>query len=639
MPTFISDAELIDDSQSGFVSDADIINAAPVEQPLAVKAASGFLKGTTGLADLAEIVSRVPEAILTPGKDIFRPLSAGNTLGSLFKSATGREDALDIGKGDFTHTAASYLPGAVLGPANIWKNAIQTGAQAVGAGLGQEVAGDAGELVGGLAPSALTSMFRKGIELLGPQTENAAQVVIGNMAKRFGISESDIVKALKAQKNDSLGAIKSSAEVLKSPQLATLEDQVATGGGLALDYGKKTAERIGEGGSYQKVLDAVSENRNSVKEIGGKTILDAFDQAKKESGDKVSALYDAISKDTKAPIMNLKGSITKATKELLGPGSTQKVPDQLQRIISYIQDPANKSRLTIQELQNLRRDVGAFIKESTKPGTPIEKFAVSIKSALKNTIEKAPSGAKDWIKANTAYAEHAAMFKNGTLGKFFKDRDRIASQVADQIIKSPESAAQFDSIFQGNRPVMQVVKDDIATHLGGLIQNGKLDAAKKFITDNQSELKSLLREDFSYLSDISNAIASSATVKRMANAAGGPQTAKRLSNIVQAAITGKNTAINPGKFNMAIQALGIGSGAALHANPLAALAAIVTGVGVGALRGRSNEVVGKALFRGLMEPRYLKDSIAAATKDASKFSKGLFSIGAQSAVPIINVGE
>lgn len=615
------------------------------EPSLPLRAASGFLKGVRGLGDLGEIVARVPEAIFMPGqKDIFRPLEAGNSLNSLFKLATGNEDPTNIGDGTFAHTAASYVPGLVLGPANVVKNAIQTGAQAVGAGIGQEVAGDAGEIIGGLGATGAASLFRGGAKAIGPQSEDSAKIVVGEMAKRLGISEDQVVAALKAQRGNSLGAIKSSAEVLKSPELSILEQQIASGGGaeaggLALKYGKASAERIGDNGAYQKVLSAVSPARESVKEVGGQTIFDSFDKIKKAAGQKVTELYDAIPKDVKAPIMNLKRAITVNAKEFYGPGTTTGIPDELQKTIAYIKNPANKSRLTIQELQNLRKSVNDFIKTSTKPGTTAEAFATSIKNALKQTIENAPKGSKDWARANNAYAEYASIFKGGSLGKFFGSRERIASKVANKIIESPESAKQFDSIFQGNRPIMQVVKDNIASEVGKLIKEGKLSTARNFIENNKSQLKSLLRDDFLYLDNISEAILSSGKVKQMANAAGGSPTGLRLSNVIQSALTGKSTAASPGFWNRAFQIGGIGAGVAAHSNPLTALALAASGVGIGALRGRSNEVVGKALFRSLMEPNYLKGAINAATKDSAKLSKGLFAIGPQSAVPFMNASE
>lgn len=254
------------------------LNATGSDAPWWGKAASGYLSGIAGMADAGELAN-IPSvagriAAMISGEPTLP--SAGENFRSGVDWITGVQGSTKIGEGGFAHTAASYVPGAVLGPENVLKNAIQTTAMAGGAGAGRVVGGPIGELFGSLAGAVSPVAAERGYgaisNFFGPQSEQAALKKVGESLGKFTTAD-DVTKAIAAASGDPLLASKSSAEILASPELSILEQQMGTGP-KSLEY---AAAREARTAAQADLLSGISAAQKLPKEYTGQIIQDAFE--------------------------------------------------------------------------------------------------------------------------------------------------------------------------------------------------------------------------------------------------------------------------------------------------------------------------------------------------------------------------
>lgn len=145
-----------------------------------LQAASGFLGGLAGMADLASVINKYNPF---PGGGLGQTMmgiptpDAGNDLRSLLDSVTGVQDSTKIGEGSLAYKVGEYLPGVAMGGGNLVANGVKGTAlnigkllgldaiTAVGGEVGEELGGPVGEAVGataaGLAPSALGGLLKR----------------------------------------------------------------------------------------------------------------------------------------------------------------------------------------------------------------------------------------------------------------------------------------------------------------------------------------------------------------------------------------------------------------------------------------------------------------------------------------------
>ncbi len=469
---------------------------------------------------------------------------------------------------------------------------------AEGAGYGALLGGGLqGLLEGG------TGTINKLASFLGPQTQEGALAEAGRAAMPYVQNLDD---AVKGTKKDPLGVMKTTAEVTQSPEMALFEQQMASQAG--------TAEAAAKAGQVRQesqgwLADQVSAAKNVPKEESGGLIQTAWATAKDEAKKAVSALYDAIPQDVKAGTVTLKGEIAKAKNTYFGKGSTQGVPAPLQKLMDYIYNPATKSQLTIQELQNLRstaRDLAkpSFIAKNSKA----EALAASISDSLAAAIERAPKGSKQWRAANDAYRQYAQTFKSGPLNKL---SEVLPSSVPGKIMSSPEAATQFSKAMDNVPGAREAIKDHIASAFSELTDAGKV----AFVKKNQSQLKTLLKGDFTYLEAVAKDIQSRIGTAKLANVSSGSNTALKLSSVVERALTGKD----PKKVDGLWEALkGFGIGGSVVYNPAVGIPLAVGTLGAKALRNRSTGLVQKAFHEALLNPQVMQKAVKAAKVAASK---------------------
>ncbi len=483
-----------------------------------------------------------------------------------------------------------------------------------GEGLSDRLLGSAiGAGTGFLTGGALQGLIQGGQgaygalkNLIGPQTSQGALSSVGQSLSNF-VGLPEITSGIKALSKDPLGAMRTSAEVLKKPQLAILEQNLGGSGPKSLEYAAQKAQRSG---AEQFILDAVSPAKNVLEENSGKIAQDIIAATKAADKKVVSDLYDLIPAGTEAKLGGLKIAAQDLKATYFGPGGG-KFPARLKDAFDFIVSPKNKGHLTINELKNARSELIDISKVAYKAGNNQEgAMASQLADAVKNTIGNAPAGAKEWTAANKAAAEYFTKYQ-GTAQQTapLKDIAKILpSKVYNKIMSSPEAAQQFKTIVNGQPKAIQSIKDQIASDLSTMT-----DAQRAtFISNNESQLKTLLGSDFDYLDSIRKSIRSRIDTQKLANATAGPNTALKLSGVVERALTGKN-APKQGFWNDLVKVVGAGaSGAAIFANPLVAIPAALTGVGVKALRDRSGRLVQNALYDALDRPTVLKQALTLA---------------------------
>lgn len=175
------------------------------------KAASGYLSGIGQLADFAQMVQNPWREVLPKEQ---QGLDYGDTIRNLFDTVTGVENSTQIGEGGGIHTAASYLPQAVLGPSSRAANLAQTLFTAGAAGVGREAGGEKGELAGVVA------------SLFGPTVGSKMLTKAGQAMERksLGASYVDYLKSA-----DDLQSIALPPGDLTSFAARSLDDLIASG--------------------------------------------------------------------------------------------------------------------------------------------------------------------------------------------------------------------------------------------------------------------------------------------------------------------------------------------------------------------------------------------------------------------------
>lgn len=274
--------------------------------------------------------------------------------------------------------------------------------------------------------------------------------------------------------------------------------------------------------------------------------------------------------------------------------------------------------LTIEGLQNARSHLGDMERIAVRAGNNQEAaLAGTIKRGIADAIDNAPAGSEEWKTANAAYKNYADRFLNGPLAKI---QSSVPSAVYGRILKNPEAAVQAADILKESPEAMGAIKDQIASDLSGMT-----DAAKaKFITNNQSELKTLLGKDFESLDAIRNDIRSRIDTQTLANPTRGSNTALKLSNVIQRAITGKDGTPNTGAWLALLKGAGFGGGyAAFISHPFIGVPLAAGAYGLKALKNRSAGLVQNSLYDALMHPENLSSVLKAKPSAGSVFSSAL----------------
>ena len=594
---------------------ASMLNDSTSQEPLSWGDSAKFVGGSfaTGLAKTADFASMLTNPFQSVENAIGglmgvpKKPTALELTNQLLDKSIGRPE--NIAQGTTADIVRATMEGTAVPIGGPVGNAL---AAASGEGLKQAAPDLPGaSIIGSVIPSLLTGGTRaayRGIaNYLGPQTQKGVLAETGRALEQI-VSPSQLDQGLAAIDNVPLGNLRTSAEVVKSPKLAILEQTLGSGSN-ALEYAAAKQARADEA---TKLLETLSQSKGLPSEVSGALTQEAIASAKESSKSAVNKLYEAIPKNQVAPLEGVQAKILDGWDKYYGKGSPD-LPKSLKDRIEFIFDPANAKGLDIQTLQRLRSHIGDIATTAHRSGdNTLGAFANSIKDGLKETIELAPVGASEWKAANAAYSNYAGKFKEGPLAKI---ADVLPSRVTDKILSSPEAAKQFVTMVDGEPQAIKSIKDEIVSSLGTMSDAQKVN----FISKNESELKSLLNDDFSVLAAIRGDIKSRIDTSKLANATTNSNTALKLSSVVEKALTGKEPRKASGIWEAAKL---LGFGGAAYANPAVGVPAAIGVYGAKGLRDRSTGLVKQSLFDALQDPKKLKQALTAAGKAAPKQSLG-----------------
>lgn len=588
--------------------------------------ASNILEGVAGLGDIADLaVSKAYQGIYGDPtgsvSDSIQKHGVGNALRQSFDALTGVPESTKINSDSFIGAAGRQIPNLVFGPANIFKNTVLTGLQALGAGTGRTVGGEAGETIGSilgpLAPSFLENGAKSIFKMLGPQTEKAAMVPVGEMAIKQGLNKPMIQAAIKQSAKEPLGAMKSTAETLGSSSLAAIEDAMASGDGMYAEKFGKYRKEI-RPAAREQMIGNVSQARGLETDLTGNFLKDALTSARDKAKKVVSSFYEAIDDSVKAPILNVKRAFTQAQNKYF---ADLPISSELNTLKERIFDSTNKNQLSIKKIQAYRSAAGDIARNNV--GNQTGALASAVQNALANAIDKAPrSAAKSWRLANSKFADYAKIFKKGPLADLLDDKSFLGSKMMDKILSSPESAKQFKEIID-EPAVFQALHDQLASDFKAMTDPQKLN----FIKNKRSQLKTLLGKSYYVFDAIEKDLLSQKKLENLSNIAGNSKTAQRSNNLVEKALTGKDPTETNNLWKKIGRTVGVGSLglSSVHAiSPWVGIPLSVAGFGVDALKGRSNELVRKGLFGALTNPKDMVQAIELAQQ--ARNTKNLFSL-------------
>lgn len=627
----------------GSLSNEELFKIAGAEAPKtwkdnALSAMSGYLGGVGSLIDFADQINPAQPKLwgMNPAANAPGSFSWKDLFSSGVDKATGVEGSTEIGKGSLPYTAASYVPGFVLGPENVAKNAIQTLFSSGGATIGKKYGGTKGEVAGSLlglfAPDAAKKTASGIASLFGPQSRQSALTKVGESLGKYA-SLDDVISANARNPN----TMRTSAEVLQSPELAVLQQKMS-GGDMAMEAASALQARKDAANSL--IENVISPATNVPKEMTGQALQEAWTTLSAEEKAAASALYRQIPEGVKPDTKVLKDIIETASGKYFGPGSPS-IPGSIKGRIGYLSQGGEtitetsplvdefgrtitktiqaESPVTIEGLQNARSHLGDIANEAFRAGRNQEgALAKTIGDSIKATIANAPEGSQEWQAANQAYKEFATKFKAKPLEKI---ADVLPSTVFNKIMQSPEAAKQAKKVFEKDpEGALTAIKDQIASEFTDMT-----DAARvRFFDKHESQLTSLLEpEELTALRSIRDDIKSRVSTEALARATGGSNTALKLSSVVEKALTGKSP--EPGVWSKLMA--GSGLAGLTYANPLVGIGATLAGLGTQALKSKSSTLVRQALYDSLMNPQTLEEALTAASKKpaASSVAKELFS--------------
>lgn len=296
------------------------------------KAASGYLEGVAQMADFGQMVQN-PTRMFLPEE--YQGPAYGETVRNLFDTASGVEGSTKIGEGGGIHTAASYVPQAVLGPEKRLANLVQTLFTAGAAGTGRELGGAKGEALGVAA------------SLFGPVAASKSLTKAGQALERksVGASYGDYLKT-----SDALGRVD-----LPEGDIGSFTKQAIT---EVIESGK-----LGSSRSADKIGQAVGREQRAL----GKSIGASIDAAE-NAGAKAIPMFP------------------RAT-EMLDSGAipADELPRYEKRFKELLNGIMTEGRGSVRYLQNQKIAIGG--KYDTADGV-MNKFNRALYHDIQETIEK-----------------------------------------------------------------------------------------------------------------------------------------------------------------------------------------------------------------------------------------------------------
>lgn len=538
------------------------------------------------------------EMTMDEGKQAITGIPKPTTLSSLLTSVIGSPN--DLGDGyTLKSTPATRIIQGVASNALIPGGQLANAAAGGGAAIAHEIAPDSaiapfvGAIGGGGVASVgedLAGALKNA--LIGPQTEaGAAQTAAQTLAKISGTTLEDIQSAVTSNTGP-LASSKTTAELLQSPQLATLEQAMGTV--KPLDMAASAGERAN---AADNTLSSIAQDTTALKENTGSIILDAFNTAKQASKDNVEEA-----------VKPLYGAAYENTPTVTDPalGALINKDQVLQSAIKAVQKTANNADLPINSTELLvkaRSEIGNKIEQAILKGGGREaRDLTDTYNRLNDILHQNDLLASADETYGQQIGAHNDLFNNGPFSRLSNAQ---GSQVMGNILATPEAATKAATILSDNPEAIQAIKDQVGTDMLNMSDAKRI----AYVNSKESQLKTLLpQRDYEILDAIRNDAQLRIDTAKSGNPTGGSNTALKslsLPSVIGRSIKGQAppSGVWGQLVDTALKGAGtLAGGLATYTHPFVAIPAITGAAVVKGLRNRSTGLVQDALFNQLKDP-------------------------------------
>lgn len=475
------------------LSDGDIlsiINGTPTSYEQGNRFVDAAIRGVT---DIPEVVSNIPRGLATTAID------AGYAVTGDLPAA--ERTARTVGRGSAGFAGA--LEGGTIGSA----------AGPIGTGVGAILGGAAGllgfdfleELIGTKEP---TTAAQKAEQFIYDTTQGGALGAGAGAVTGIARGVAPAVRAVRplskggkvaqvAEALDRLDVEKrlnddviggpgapSLAEQFDDATLAQVETQIP------IDYPEGSsplvdARRIDRAKRRTDLLDEFSDSVDSVDigETGGRIREQVGARASKELR-AANKLWDEFDKDAPIDISGAQDGVLEMYDKFQGEAAP-KLPGDLRELAEEIFNSDDVRRF--EAVDNWRKRINDISYDNTRTKT-VRSAAKTIERGLDQALEQSP----DLQPAIDARAAAGQQFEQGSVAKILKRKKYgepvlLDSQIADEILRTPEAAMQF--MGAADDASVQMMRDYIGEQIRLNLRDGKLASIVRFSTDKTGKLK------------------------------------------------------------------------------------------------------------------------------------------------------
>jgi len=589
---------------------------------------SGLLNAGVGLfGDLPDLTM---QALSYPSRKLYEMVSGNvTTLDPTFGPAlrkgldtvTGVPGSTELNPKSLAYQLGNY-GGGFLVPGGGAKSLGLAALAGSGAYLGQEVGGDAGEMIGGiLAPLSapgVIGLARAASSAIGPQTKAGVIRKVGE-ALDGQIDVNSLERAISKLPKDGLSQFRTTAEVAKSSSLSVLEDALAATENAA-EFGKLKELRIK---AQNAKLNAASPIIDAALTNTGDIVKDSVGKKRTASLENIKDLYSQIPGSKTLPKAEARAAIKLLRKEefanvpfkleakgQLAIDRLLEKPDiltgKMPAGFGLRADPPRPKvdeRISVHELYVLK----SAISEASKSTKGREaRFFGRLNKSLDDMLTKAPEG-QEWKAANEATKKHHARFgkelteHGDSTGPLHNLQKTEVSDVFAKVMSKPEALKHLQKMVRDDPEVFLALKSQVRTSLESMTDDKKF----KYLTKHKEQLRGIFGKDYAPLEAVRRDLRSLRNKVARSNIVNNSKTATRQGPLLEKAITGKNSA-RPQGF-LANAGKGFGPWGAMAAgyyfgSPGLALGLAVAKTGYSTLANRSYAKVGEALFEATMSP-------------------------------------
>jgi hypothetical protein len=390
------------------------------------KAASGFLSGLAGFGDIADLASEYSPTNLiakavnkVAGSDLLPTAQAesGPGLRSIFDTATGLPNSTQIGADSLPYKIGSYLPAMVGGEAEVLpiaKNLFSTAAAGTGGYFGHEVGGVPGEIVGSLAPGALTGIAAKGASLLS----NAGDAIAGSSifkdaeqiaADRLAPS-ADAIRRMPLESENPLYQYQTVAEATQDPTLAQLEQEI--GKSSPTMNARLAANTAARQDAQFNLLSDLSPEKQVSAEEGGIKLRDILAPGQEADKKAAEQAFSQLDKTVPVDIAEARGKFKSDISQTYESGGIPPKLAQIRRDLDSL-ETAQKPFSYVHSLR--KRAQQAELDFGNNQDLEAARVAGRLVDEIDNAVGKTPL-ADQFEAAKSQYSEFKGKYSDGPVG-------------------------------------------------------------------------------------------------------------------------------------------------------------------------------------------------------------------------------